>query len=168
LGGRKTLGTNINLSLVHTGGLNITAGYSLTGESYGDIDASDSTQLNWSENNYYYNFALNSQYNFSKYKMTLMANYKLYSETPTLVRSSVTDDLYIVKTEAYGDMEVTLSKQLFKDKLNLIIGGKNLLDNYVLRTTGYEDTTDDGIDDSIRERPLNYGRTFFIRANFKF
>ena len=97
-----------------------------------------------------------------------MANYKLYGETPTLVRSSINDELYLVRTEAYSDMEVTLSKQLFNDKLNLIVGGKNLMDNIVLRTTGYEDTSDDGIDDSVRERPLNYGRTFFIRANFKF
>jgi hypothetical protein len=58
-------------------------------------------------------------------------------------------------------LEVTLSKQFIKDKLNVVIGAKNLLDNYSSRTYGY-------LDGSEFLSPINYGRTYFIKANYSF
>jgi outer membrane receptor for ferrienterochelin and colicins len=157
LGARRTSGGTINATLVYFVGLNLSAGYNLTNESY-DYGGTGA----WTEKVTYGNYTFNAKYNFDKYKMVLIANYKLYGETPSLAPSQDnTVGFYNVYTESYNDLEVTLSKQFINNKLNLIVGGKNLFDNYSTRTYGYEDGNDN-------LSPLNYGRTYFIRANYRF
>ena len=157
LGGRRTLGTNFNASFSGFGGLSLSAGYSLTGESY-DYRGSGS----WTPEVYYSNYTFNAKYNFKKYKMVLMANYKLYGETPGLAPlPDHPGEFYNIYTESFNDLEVTLSKQFFSNKLNVVIGGKNLFDNYSSRTYGYLDGTE-------FLSPINYGRTFFAKASYTF
>jgi len=157
LGGRRTLGANFNASFNGFGGLSLAAGYSLTGESY-DYRGTGS----WTPEVYYSNYTFNAKYNFKKYKMVLMANYKLYGETPSLAPlPDQPDDFYNIYTEEFSDFEVTLSKQFFSNKLNVVIGGKNLFDNYSSRTYGYLNGTE-------FLAPINYGRTFFAKASYTF
>jgi outer membrane receptor for ferrienterochelin and colicins len=156
LGGRRTLGANFNIAFVYSG-LNLSAGYSLTGESY-DYRGTGT----WTPEVYYSNYTFNGKYNFRKIGLILLANYKLYGETPSLAPlPDEPGEFYNIYTEPFSDLEVTLSKQFIKNKLNVIIGGKNLLDNYSSRTYGY-------LDGSEFLSPINYGRTFFIKANYSF
>ncbi len=156
LGGRRTSGLNFNVALVYFVGLNLSAGYSLTGESY-DYSGDEV----WTPVINYSNYTFNAKYKFDKLELVLMANYKLYGETPGLSVSPSTGEYYNVFTEQYSDLEFTISKQFYKDKLNLVVGGKNLFDNYSSRTYGYEDG---------REfiSPINYGRTYFVKVNYRF
>jgi len=157
LGGRRTLGANFNASFSGFGGLSLAAGYSLTGESY-DYRGSGS----WTPEVYYSNYTFNAKYNFRKYKMVLMANYKLYGETPGLAPlPGQPGEFYNIYTESFNDLEVTLSKQFFSNKLNIVIGGKNLFDNYSSRTYGY-------LDGREFLSPINYGRTYFAKASYTF
>jgi outer membrane receptor for ferrienterochelin and colicins len=156
LGGRRTLGVNFNIAIVYSG-LNLSAGYSLTGESY-DYRGTGT----WTPVVNYSNYTFNGKYNFKKIGLILMANYKLYGETPSLAPlPGHPGEFYNIYTEPFSDLEVTLSKQFIKDKLNVVIGGKNLLDNYSSRTYGY-------LDGSEFLSPINYGRTYFIKANYSF
>ncbi len=156
LGGRKTIGANFNVSFVHFGGLNLSAGYSLTGESFDYLGNGT-----WSENVFYDNYTFNAKYNFSKQEMVLMANYKLYGKTPGLAPlPGHPGEFYNIYTEAYSDLELTLSKQFFSKRLNVVVGGKNLFDNYSSRRYGY-------VDGSEFLSPINYGRTYFARINYR-
>jgi len=156
LGGRRTLGANFNIAIVYSG-LNLSAGYSLTGESY-DYRGTGT----WTPVVNYSNYTFNGKYNFKKIGLILLANYKLYGETPSLAPlPDEPGEFYNIYTEPFSDLEVTLSKQFIKDKLNVVIGGKNLLDNYSSRTYGY-------LNGSEFLSPINYGRTYFIKANYSF
>ena len=156
LGGRKTLGTNVNISFIHFSGLSLSAGYSLTGESY-DYRGDGI----WTDDVFYDNYTFNAKYNFKKYKMVLMGNYKLYGKTPSLYPlPDLPGEYYNVYTESFSDLEISLSKQFFKDKLSLVVGGKNLFDNYSSRSYGY-------MDGSEFLSPINYGRTYFAKAIFR-
>ncbi|MBO3099740.1 TonB-dependent receptor [Gelidibacter pelagius] len=155
-GGRRTRGFNINLAYLNKG-LRLSAAYNKTGESY-DY-AGDAI---WTKEVSYANYTLNGQYNFRKAGVILMANYKLYGKTPALATSSdALGDYYFVYKESMSDLETTLSKKFFKNKLDLVIGGKNLFDNYWSRTYGYENGQE-------FRSPINYGRTFFAKVNYRF
>lgn len=159
LGGRKTIGSNINASYMHFIGLTIGAGFSITGESY-DYDSigygDDYTPMV-----YYNNYTFNAKYNYRKYKTIFMANVKFYGITPSLAVDSDTDEYYQVYTDPYGDVEVTITKLLWQNRLTVVLGGKNLLDNYSRRTYGYRDNEYEHLG------PINYGRTFFLKLNLK-
>ena len=156
-GARRTFGANVNIAFTTYAGLNLSAGYSLTSETY-DYGATG----DWTPNVDYSNYTFNAKYDFKKQKLVLMANYKLYGETPGLAYSNINPgELYNVYTEAFSDLEVTLSKQLLGNKLNVVIGGKNLFDNYSSKRYGYEDGTE-------ILSPINFGRTYFARVIYRF
>ncbi len=157
LGETKNFGININATFLHFGGLTVGIGYSGSGEYFKD---KDSTEFNNLE--FYSNFTLNAKYNFSKFKFVLMANYKYYGITPYLMPNESTGKLYYVYKDPYSDLEVTASKMLWKNKLSVVIGAKNLFDNYYSTTRGYE-----GRDYTEMYRTQNYGRTFFVRMSLK-
>ena len=159
LGGRKTLGSNIGASYKHTMGLTVGAGFSITGESY-DYDSIGFGE-DYTPFVYYNNYTFNVKYNFRRYKLIVMANAKYYGITPSLSVDKDTEDYYQVYTDPYGDIELTITKLLWKNRLTIVLGGKNLLDNYARRTYGYTD------DEYERYSPMNYGRTYFLKLNLK-
>jgi len=156
LGGRRTQGGNINASYMHYVGLTFGAGYSITGETY-DYEGDDE----YTPIVYYNNYTFNAKYNWRKYKTIFMANLKYYGITPSLAVDEDSGEYYQVYTEGYGALEATVSKLLWKNRLTIVLGGKNLLDNYSRRTYGYKG------DASEYLAPMNYGRTFFIKINLK-
>ncbi len=157
MGGRRTLGTSINTSYMHFSGLSLGAGLSITGETYdyeGDGEYAPIV--------YYNNYTFNAKYNLRKYKIIFMANLKSYGETPSLAVDEETEDYYQVYTEPFEDVEATITKLLWNDRLTIVAGGKNLLNYYEKRTYGYRD----------RDRPdylgpHYYGRVFFLKLNLK-
>jgi outer membrane receptor for ferrienterochelin and colicins len=164
LGGRRTLGGEVNATFRHMSGLSLGAGFSRIGETFDSEGEGDYLPLV-----FYSNFSFNSMYTFRKLKAVLMANLKYYGETPSLamIPENEGGGYYRVFTDPYGDLEATFSKSLLKDRLNVVIGGKNLLNNFSRRTWGYQDY---GQPDYQYEYlgPLNYGRTFFVKVNVKF
>lgn len=156
LGGRRTLGANFNVSLIHYKAFDLSTGYSLTGESY-DFDGIE----NWTDEIFYSNYTINTKYNLRKHKLVLMANYKLYGKTPALAYNPDDDQYYNIFTEALSDLELTASKQFFKNKLNVVVGSKNIFDNYSSRRYGY-------VDGREFLSPINYGISFFTKANYTF
>ena len=163
LGGRRTLGGEINTSFVNNSGLMIGAGYSRVGETYDNEGTGDYLPVI-----YYNNFSFNSKFSFRKLKAVLMANIKYYGKTPSLaiIPEDEGGGYYRVFTDPYGDMEITIGKSFWDNRLNFILGGKNLLNNFEGRTSGYRDYGQDGYQTSYSS-PLNYGRTYFIKANFR-
>ena len=156
-GAARTIGFNINATFLHYNGLTLGAGYSRTGESY-SYEGRDS----FTDYIFYDNYTFNAKYNFNKLKLVLMANYKLYGETPSLMADpDIEDSYYNIFTKAYSDLELTVSKMFFKNRLSVVVGGKNLFDNYYSTTYGYK------TDEPERYGAQNYGRTFFIRINLK-
>lgn len=156
LGGRRTQGADLSASYMHFNGLSLGAGFVIIGETYDYTGNGIYTSIV-----YYNNYSFNAKYNFRKYKTILMGNLKYYGLTPDLAVDEDTGDYYQVYTEPYGDVEVTVSKLFWKNRLTVVLGGKNLLDNYSSRTYGYMDDRED------RYAPINYGRTFFIKLNLK-
>ena len=155
IGGRRTLGLNFTFSYIHTMGLTLSAGYSVTGESF-----EHSSDRGWEKNDSYDNITFNAKYHVKKWDITALANYKFYGETPFLVGDG-NDNYYSVYTESYSDLEVILTKNFFKDRLNVVVGGKNLFDNYVSRSYGYQNGNYENFS------PINYGRTFFAKATIR-
>ncbi len=156
LGGRRTLGGVFNASYLHFIGLTLGAGFSVTGETYDYSGEGEYTPIV-----YYNNYTFNAKYNLRKYKLIFMANVKYYGITPSLSVDSETEEYYQVYTDPYGDIEVTVTKLLWKNRLTIVVGGKNLLDNYERRTYGYKGETYEYLG------PMNYGRTFFLKLNLK-
>ena len=156
IGGRRTQGANINISYMHSVGLSFGAGFSITGETF-DFEGDDE----YTPIVYYNNYTFNAKYNWRKYKTIFMANVKYYGITPSLSADKNTEQYYQVYTDAFGDVESTVSKLLWKNRLTIVVGGKNLLDNYSSRTYGYRYDLDDSYG------PKNYGRTFFLKLNLK-
>jgi outer membrane receptor for ferrienterochelin and colicins len=163
LGGRRTLGGEINASFVSRSGLMIRAGFSRIGETFDNEGEGDYLPII-----YYNNYTFNTKLSFRKYRTTLRANLKYYGKTPSL--ASIPEDqgggYYRVFTDPYGDLEITITKSLWNNRLIFILGGKNLLNNIEGRTSGYRNYGQDGYQDSYSS-PLNYGRTYFIKLNFK-
>ncbi|MCK5780989.1 MAG: TonB-dependent receptor [Flavobacteriales bacterium] len=158
LGETINYGYSINASFLHFGGLTTGIGFTRIGEAFAYEEGAD-----FSPFVYYNNYTLNAKYNFRKLRLVLMANYKLYGETPSLREDpDDTDNFYYVYTKPYSDLEFTISKMFWRNRMSVVIGGKNLFDNYNTTTTGYKGETY-----TERYSTINYGRTFFVRMNIK-
>lgn len=160
---RRTLGGQINASFNHKTGLSLGLGASRIGETFDDEGKGEFLPMI-----YYNNYSINSKYSFRKLKAVLMANLKYYGETPVLaaIPEEAGGGHYHVFTDPYADLEFTVTKTLWKDRLSVIIGGKNLLDNYVRRTAGFRDYGQDNYQYEYIGA-LNYGRTWFVKLNLR-
>ena len=164
LGGRRTLGGEINASFRHISGFMVAAGFSRVGETFDSEGSGDYLPII-----YYNNYSLNTKYSFSRFRAVLMANLKYYGETPALaaIPEEQGGGYYRVFTDPFGDLEITFTKSLWKQRINLVVGGKNLLNNYEGTTSGYRNYGQEGYQSSYN-RPLNYGRTYFVKLNLSF
>ena len=158
LGGRRTFGGVISASYMHFIGLTVGAGFGFTGETFdyeGDGEYAPVV--------YYNNYTFNVKYNLRKYKLIFMANLKYYGKTPSLAVDSDPEpaEYYQVYTDPFGDLEVSITKLFWKNRLTLVLGGKNLLNNYERRTYGYRGEAYEYLG------PMNYGRTFFFKLRIK-
>ncbi len=162
LGGRRTMGAELNTTFT-SGGLNLGAGMSRIGETYDEEGEGDYLPVV-----YYNNYSFNCRYNISRLGLVIMSNLKYYGKTPSLapVPEEEGGGYYRIYTDPYGDLELTLTKQVWKNRITIIAGGKNLLDNYEGITTGYRDFGEDGFT-PVRIRPVNYGMTWFLKLNMK-
>jgi len=156
LGARQTFGGELNTSYLNYTGITLGFGFSRIAEKYDYDGTNEFTPLV-----YYNNYSFTSKYNWRRYNMVFTANAKIYGETPSLAIDEATDDFYQVYTEAFADIEASVTKLLWKEKISLILGAKNLLNYYEKRTYGYKG------DQAEYLGPHYYGRVFFIKMNFK-
>jgi outer membrane receptor for ferrienterochelin and colicins len=156
LGGRRTLGGIFDVSYMNFIGLTLGAGVSITGESYDYIGNGNYTPII-----YYNNYTFSAKYNFRKIKLILMSNFKYYGITPSLAGDPEVEDYYQVYTDPFADLELSVTKLFWKNRLTVVLGGRNLFNNYERRTYGYRGEQDAFL------APMNYGRTFFLRVNFQ-
>lgn len=163
LGGRRTLGGELNTSFQHNSGLMIGAGFSRIGETYDSEGSGDYLPLI-----FYNNLSFSTKFTFRNLNATLMANLKYYGKTPSLapVPEEEGGGYYRVYTDPFGDLEITITKNFWKNRVNLVLGGKNLLNNYGIITSGYLDYGQPDYQPSY-DRPMNFGRTYFIKVYFK-
>ena len=163
LGGRRTFGGELNTSFLNRSGLVVGAGFCRIGETFDNEGEGDYLPVI-----FYNNYSFNTKFLFRKYNAALMANVKCYGKTPSL--ASVPEDqgggYYRVFVDPYGDMEITFTKSFWKNRLNFVMGGRNLFNNIEGRTTGYRDYGQEGYQATYYS-PLNYGRTYFIKVNFR-
>ena len=161
LGGRRTFGGEVNGSFSHNSGLLFGAGFSRIGETYDEEGEGDYLPVV-----YYNNLSVSGRYNLSWNKITFLANFKYYGETPVLAPVPEEDGggYYRVYTDPFGDLELTITKNFWKNRATVVLGGKNLLNNYEGKTSGYEDYGQTDFQ-SAYLRPLNYGRSFFLKLN---
>ena len=163
LGGRRTLGGELNTSFMNRSGLMIGAGFSRIGETFDNEGEGDYLPMI-----FYNNYSFNAKYPFRKYNAVLMSNIKYYGRTPSL--APIPEDqgggYYRVFTDPFGDMEITITKTFWRNRMNIVLGGKNLFNNFEGRTSGYIDYGQEGFQPSY-SNPLNYGRTYFMKMNFK-
>jgi outer membrane receptor for ferrienterochelin and colicins len=158
LGKKKTMGAELNASFSHRSGVGVRAGFSRIGETYfADEEAG------WTPLFFYNNYNLSTKYTLKKTRTTFNVNLKYYGETPRL--ASLPEEqgggIYQVYTQPYGDLEATVTQVLWKSRLSVVVGGKNLLNHYEGVTTGYQ------TDQEIQLNPLYYGRVWFVKLNLK-
>jgi outer membrane receptor for ferrienterochelin and colicins len=158
LGRQRTMGGEINASLRHNAGWAILAGFSRIGETY-DEESTDE----WTPLFFYNNYNLSGQYTIRRTRTVLNVNLKFYGETPRLAElpEEQGGGIYQVYAQPYGDLEATITQPLWKNRLTLVAGGKNLLNYYEGKTTGYQ------TDQEIQYNPLYFGRIFFVKLNLK-
>ncbi len=158
LGEKKTMGGEFNASFRHMSGWSVRAGFSRIGETY---DASSSDE--WTPLFFYNNYNLSTKYTMRKTGTVFNVNLKYYGETPRL--ASLPEEqgggIYQVYAQPYGDLEATITQNLWKNRLTMVVGGKNLLNYYEGVTTGYQ------TDQEIQYNPLYYGRIWFVKLNLK-
>lgn len=161
LGGRRTFGGELNILYANRSGLAFGAGFSRIGETLDNEGEGDYLPLV-----YYNNYSFNTKFSFRKYRTTLRANLKYYGRTPSLapIPEEQGAGYYRVFTDPYGDLEFSMTRSLWKSRLILVLGGKNLLNNIEKRISGYRDYGQPGYQNSYTS-PLNYGRTYFVKVN---
>jgi outer membrane receptor for ferrienterochelin and colicins len=163
MGKRITYGGDLNASFSHRSGFSTGAGFSRTYKTSKWLEEDDYLPVFG-----YNNYSFNTKYFFRKLNGSVMANLKWYDQTPMLASIPEEDGggYYNVFTESYGDLEISISKNLLKNKLSLVIGGKNLLNYSNIRNYGYQDFGQDNFQPEYYN-PKYYGRIFFIKLNFK-
>ncbi len=111
---------------------------------------------------YYSDFNTSVNYWLKKYDVNFSVYYKYNGVSPQLyIENDIVEYGYM---NSYNTLDVNASKWFFERKLNLQIGAKNLFDNTDIDVSGGQTGgAHDGGPESV-----NWGRTFFVRLQFKF
>lgn len=109
------------------------------------------------------NFLTSVTYKVPKYNFSTRIEYSYNGEEP----ARYIDDITLVEpmVESYHDLNLTLTKSFLQRRLNLTVGVKNILDNTDLQYLGASPST--GMDDTDSSRLLSWGRSYFVKLNFK-
>ena len=117
-----------------------------------------------SKNKYFYtnNFLSSITYKLQKYNFTTRVEYSFNGEEPARYIDDVTKIEPMV--ESYNDINLTFTKGFLNSRLNLTAGVKNILDNQDLEYIGGTPSGGNSRDDI---RMLSWGRSYFVKLNFK-
>lgn len=127
------------------------------------IDYSGSSNVDFE---YYTDFNASLVYFVKKYDINFSVYYKYNGESPQLLFVSEDEDPEIGFLSAYQSLDINASKWFWKRRVNIQVGGKNLFNNTnVDMSSGQSGGIHPGDGGS---RSVNWGRTFFVRLQFKF
>lgn len=181
---RKTIGGRINLNYNFYPTLTIKAGFSLTGLSetltLPEVDSTyipvedeyihlDSSFL--SDYQHTKDFSLNVSYRIVRFDILCNAFYKYNGQTTALYTDidDETGEEFINRynVDPYHTLDISFTKKFLQNRLTVVAGMKNLLDNtIVLTSTGYNPGQVHG-GGSSGGSPVSWGRTAFISINYK-
>jgi outer membrane receptor for ferrienterochelin and colicins len=145
--------------------LRLNTGFSLTGQRQFVEGA-----VNNSDDYYYYtDFNVQVSYMWRLTGLNFAAFYKYNGSFPQLQLGA--DDLVeVIYIDSYNTLDINVSRWFWKRRINFQIGGKNLFDvtNVDTRSSGGSGGTGGIHTGGSGSRPVGWGRTFFMKLQFKF
>jgi len=137
--------------------LTIKFGYALTGEK---VELSETIT---SDFEYYSDFNASVNYWFRKADLNFSLYYKYNGVSPMLYIVDG-DNVEYGYMNSYNTLDINVSRWFWKRRVNVQVGGKNLFNNTDIDISEGNNT---GVHGGGPES-VNWGRTFFIRLQFKF
>lgn len=152
IGKYKTLGVQLNNTLKFKK-VSVQTGFNYTGR-YNDLSETESVP----EFNFSPEVSENISYRFIKQKISISLFYKYNGKLPGYIL--VKDEVQQTSLSDYHTMDVTASKLLFKDRIGITIGCKNLFDVKNINSTAVSGGVHSSSSSSV---PLSTGRNYFIK-----
>lgn len=114
---------------------------------------------------YLYNFQLNSNVNYTiqKWETTISIYYKYTGKESGYIYDSNSDSFYLGKQEDFNQLDASIRKYLFKNKIEITAGVRNIFDIKNVNTTAAQSGAHQGPISSIN---LFYGRSYFLKLGF--
>lgn len=136
--------------------LNIKLGYGLVGIR-NNLDINTQKDFLYSPN-----FTGGLEYRIPKIETRFIANYKYTGALPQIYLNS---DNQLVETslDPYHTLDISFSKKLVKNRLNLSVGAKNLFNNTIIANASIG-----GVHSGGNQTPIGWGRTYFISFSYLF
>jgi outer membrane receptor for ferrienterochelin and colicins len=137
--------------------LTLRAGISYVGRKFPENSESGNS-------NFRYSTDVNAMatYKLNKPGVSFTANYKYTGRFPQLSPDGQFQDQYI---EGYSNLDVNVVKFLFKDKLSVAAGGKNLLDVKDVKAGMVNSGAHTSSDGASR---IAWGRSYFVKLTYNF
>jgi outer membrane receptor for ferrienterochelin and colicins len=156
IGNYKTMGGQLQTQYIFNNSLTITAGFSYTGRSF-DYD-SVSTK-------YYYSPEISSEISYLIPKANI--NISIFNKwNGELVTLSLQENKIIQqRLSAFNMLDISASRSIWKNRINLTIGGKNMLNITNVAAQGFASGFHGG---SANSALAGWGRTFFASLKFNF
>jgi len=153
----KTLGAQLGTSL-NFKRLALQLGYNHTGRYNGLSETTNSPDFTYSPE-----VLINSNYKFIKAKTTLSVFYKYNGKLPgyALVNSEVVQ----TAVSDYNIMDATASRLFWKERINLVLGCKNIFD---IKNVNSSIVGGGAHSSSASSIPLSTGRNYFIKLGLNF
>ena len=140
--------------------LSMKLGFAVTGQNI------DYSGLDKRAFDYYYGISTSVNYSLRKWNIDFSLYYKYNGEYPQIYFVGENEEPEIRFMQAYHSLDLNLSKWFWKRRLNLQLGAKNIFDNTNINLSdGQSGGIHNGGGGSV---PVNWGRTYFIRFQFKF
>ncbi len=157
IGRYKTLGAQLGTTL-NFKRLMLQVGYNHTGRYNGLSEITTSPEFTYSPE-----FLTNINYKIIKSKTTFSIYYKYNGKLPgyALVNSEVVQ----TTVSDYNMMDLTISQLFWKDRINLVLGCKNLFDVKSINSSIVSGGAHSSSSSSV---PLSTGRNYFIKLTLNF
>lgn len=154
----RTKGIETRLAYHFMQRITLQVGYSLTGRSRLDevkkFEYSGDIASSFSYRSHKYNFELAAFYKYSDDYLEFNGNFNADGKLSGIAHRYV---------DPYHTLDITLSKPLFQNKLNISGGVKNLFDITLVDSRGTLNYHGSGGNSTA----VGYGRTYFIKINFQ-
>ena len=100
---------------------------------------------------------------WDEHKLSVSAFYK-YTGKRARIFQDIDGNLVEGKVDDYHNLDLSVMKSFFKERLSFTLGGRNLFDVTNITTSG---STGDGVHSSAGSSiPVSWGRTFFVKINY--
>lgn len=159
----KSLGANLNLRLNPVEQLSLNAGLSETGIFE---DKNPEGNFSFSHYSFYNNINASVTYGIKKYNLIFSVYYKYTGKYPQMYYNS-SGELVKGYINPFNNIDFSIMKNLYNDKLQLTVGAKNLLNNVNVNSEGSGAGT--GFHASAsNSTPVNWGSSVFVKVTYRF